>query len=93
MRWRANGPPDHPDEGLAQQVIGLANQIKPLLAGRPPEVQGAVLAELLATWVAGHVDPTNRERTADMRTALLAQHLTFVEQLVTVGATEMGLPW
>lgn len=35
-------------------AMRLAKQIYPLLAGRPPEVQGAVLADLLSMWLAGH---------------------------------------
>lgn len=38
----------------ARESMRLAKQIYPLLAGRPPEVQGAVLADLLSMWLAGH---------------------------------------
>ena len=34
--------------------MAIADRIKPLLAGHPPEAQGAVLAELLSMWLAGH---------------------------------------
>jgi hypothetical protein len=56
---------------LALEAARLADQIRPLLAG----VQGAVLAELLATWIAGHVDPTSEERLADQIRPLLAELL------------------
>ena len=32
----------------------LENQVFPLLKGHPPEMQGCVLADLLAIWLAGH---------------------------------------
>jgi hypothetical protein len=39
----------------AALVIKLVDQIRPLLAGHHPRVQGAVCCELTAYWVAGHV--------------------------------------
>lgn len=36
------------------QVNQLIEQIMPILAGQPPEVQGAVLADLMATYLAGY---------------------------------------
>ena len=39
---------------LATRSIALAQSIKPLLAGKGPEAQGAALADLVATWLAGH---------------------------------------
>lgn len=38
----------------ATQALDLAKQICPILAGKPPEVQSAALADLLAIWVSGH---------------------------------------
>jgi hypothetical protein len=38
----------------------LVNQIRPLLGGRDPAVQSAVLADLLARWLAGQ-DASIRE--------------------------------
>jgi hypothetical protein len=80
-------------DALADEVTRLVAQIRPLLAGRPPRVQGVVLAELLAIWLAGHIDPTNREMTARRRAELLAQHRDNVEELVPILAKGMGLPW
>lgn len=39
---------------LSEETDLLGSQIHELLAGRSPEVQGAVLAGLVATWLAGH---------------------------------------
>jgi hypothetical protein len=38
----------------ADKVKMLTNRISPILHGHNPEIHGAVLAELLATWLAGH---------------------------------------
>jgi hypothetical protein len=38
----------------ADLVESIANRIKPLLAGHRPEIQSAVLADLLSMWLAGH---------------------------------------
>jgi hypothetical protein len=38
----------------ARESQALVARIRPLLAGRSPEIQGAVLCDLLALWLAGH---------------------------------------
>lgn len=45
---------------MATDAIDLAASIRPLLANKPPGVQGGALAELVALWVAGH-HPALRE--------------------------------
>lgn len=35
-------------------VLALVEQIKPLFAGKGPELQGAVIVELTSLWLAGH---------------------------------------
>ena len=42
------------------ETVDLVNSIRPLLAGREPALQGAVLADLVARWLAGQ-DESNRE--------------------------------
>ena len=45
-----------PDGSRAMDKVKmLADRISPILHGHKPEIQGAVLAELLATWLSGHV--------------------------------------
>jgi hypothetical protein len=39
----------------AQEVEDVCLRIRPHLAGRGAEVQGAVLARLVAVWILGHV--------------------------------------
>lgn len=64
-------------------VAGLSAEIRPLLGGYPPEVQGAVLADLLAMWLAGH-RARDESKTAPMRAALLHMHIKAVTQLVAM---------
>jgi hypothetical protein len=71
-------------------VAAIAERIKPLLAGHPPGVQGAVLAELLALWLAGHHVAGDREATREMRAVILAAHLQGMEPLIAVNAEILG---
>jgi hypothetical protein len=57
-------------------VDTLVNTIRPLLAGKLPEIQGAALADLTSLWLAGH-HPTLREE-------VLKLHIEFIRQLVPV---------
>jgi hypothetical protein len=69
-------------------VVQLINRIRPILAGQPPPVQGAVLADLLATWLAGHRGTTITS-TDEMREELLRLHLETVRALVPVNAAHI----
>ena len=68
----------------------LVAQIKPVLAGQPPEIQGAVLADCLAIWLAGHYVTGDEDATRTMRAEFLAAHFSLVRQLVPVNAKMMG---
>lgn len=63
-------------------ALRLAKLMYPFLAGKHPAVQGAALADLLATWLAGF-DP-------DAREALLDNHIHIVRELVPIKAAQMG---
>jgi hypothetical protein len=39
---------------LATRALALAEKMKPLLAGRGPDVQSAALTELVSIWLAGN---------------------------------------
>jgi hypothetical protein len=70
-----------------RDVEHLSNRIKPLLAGKSPELQGAVLADLLALFIAGH-HPGLREE-------ILLLHIEAVRALVEPNEAMMfpdGLP-
>ena len=66
----------------ATEVMALVHAIRPLLAGRSPEVQGAVLADLLAMWLAGHVMLGDPKATKRMRDETLEVHLKGVRALI-----------
>jgi hypothetical protein len=78
-------PPAQPHE-----VVELVERIKPLLAVQEPEVQGAVLADLLAIWLAGHHIAGDEDATRKMRAELLAEHCTAVRLLTSVNAKILG---
>jgi hypothetical protein len=74
----------------AGEVARLVESIRPLLAGHPPDVQGAALAELLATWLAGHWIPESAADTHELRESLLVTHLSMVRKLTSVNAALLG---
>ena len=71
----------------AQQQKRLVKRIKSLLADKPPEVQGAALAELLAIYLAGHAPK--------FRDMVLVLHVDVARGLVPACEAEIfpnGLP-
>jgi hypothetical protein len=64
----------------AEETLQIVDEIGPLLAGHTPEVQGAVLADLLAMWLTGYCSVT-KEATQRMRDEQLALHLEAVARL------------
>ena len=62
-------------------VAELVEAIRPLLAGFPAPVQGAVLADLLAIWLAGHFG-SDAAKTAEIREMLLEAHNETVRRLI-----------
>jgi hypothetical protein len=75
--------------GEAAQALELAEHIRPLLAGQPPGQVGAALAELLATWLAGHVVKDDEDATHALWAKLLGQHIAVVVRLTEVSARRM----
>jgi hypothetical protein len=73
-----------------RDVVALIDAIRPLLAGHGPDIQGAVLADLLAIWLAGHHVPGNAAATRTLRADLLADHCGAVRQLTEVNAKILG---
>jgi hypothetical protein len=64
-----------------EQIVSVVNQIRPLLAGRSPEIQGAILAELLATFLAGH--------HPGLRDEILTLHVEKVRELIAPCEAEL----
>ena len=62
----------------------LLDLVKPLLAGQSPELQGAVINDLAAIWIAGHRVPGDRGEGDRMREDLLALHAEHVRELVAM---------
>jgi hypothetical protein len=46
------------------KALKLIGRIAKILANNPPRIQGAVLADLLATWIGGHFVPGDRKETS-----------------------------
>jgi hypothetical protein len=68
----------------ADEVVALVAAARPLLMGKPKEVQGAALADLLAIWLASHVVRGDPAATKRWRAAILKLHLKAVRQLVPI---------
>ena len=60
-----------------------------ILTGHPPAVQGAVLADLLATWLGGFISRDGPSRTHELREALLQDHLETVRALIPINAARI----
>jgi hypothetical protein len=60
----------------AWRAQALAEKIVPFLRGEGAEVQGATLADLLATWLAGHPNWIREE--------ILQRHIEAVRSLISV---------
>jgi hypothetical protein len=81
-----------------EQIVSIVGRIKPkleehihpLLAGYPPEMQAAALADLLATWLAGRHVAGDEDATRRMRAELLAKHCAAVRELTSINAKIMG---
>lgn len=52
-------------EDFARQVTDIVARLKPMMAGHGPAMQGAVIADLVSLWVAGH-PPAEREGMFDL---------------------------
>jgi hypothetical protein len=72
------------------EVLAAVKLVKPILAGKEPSVQGAVLAELLAIYLAGHWIPGDPHQTQELRDSILVTHCAYVRQLAIVNAGIMG---
>jgi hypothetical protein len=69
------------------ELESVVDELAPLLAGRSPEKQGAILAMATARWLAGHRS-LDRETTEAIRKALLAMHVEAVGVLVEIEDAE-----
>lgn len=58
----------------AEIIMAVVETVRPILAGLGPDIQGAVIADLLAIWLAGH--------SPALRDDLLEWHITQVRGLI-----------
>jgi hypothetical protein len=73
--------------GLKQDtkdVTALVKRVRRYFSGQSAHVQGAALANLLATWLARHVEPDHPEETKRLREELLEMHLVTVRALIDI---------
>jgi hypothetical protein len=68
-----------------EAIDAIVRKIIPLLAGQHPTVQGGVLADLMAIYLAGH----QGEGAEALREELLALHVATVRQLIPVNEALM----
>jgi hypothetical protein len=68
----------------ASEAMRLVELLKLPLADQPAQVQGAVLADLLAMWLSGHVVRGDPKATERLRERMLKQHLKAVKALIPV---------
>lgn len=52
------------------------------LAGKKPDVQAAILADLTATWLAGNIVPDDATETRKVRNQLLREYTKYVRDLI-----------
>jgi len=65
------------------EVDALVNEIRPLLAGKGPLLQGAALADLVAMFIAGHRGRDAAE-TAMRQMEIMVLHIETVGNLIPV---------
>ena len=71
-------------------VDSLWPELKRILGGRPAKLQGAILADLTAIWIAGHVERGDPAATRRLRDQLVLHQLDYVDQLIPINAKIMG---
>jgi hypothetical protein len=72
------------------EIKAAISRIKPLLAGRQPPIQSAILADLFSTWLAGHHVDGDSAATRTLRAEMLAEWLVLVDRLVPINAKRIG---
>lgn len=65
----------------ADVVPGIVEQIKPMLAGLHPAIQGAVIADLVAIWISGYQPESVRQEILDHMVSTAQQMVPIYDQL------------
>jgi hypothetical protein len=71
-------------EDEVKQVQFIVKAASALLQGKPPQVQGAALADLLAMWLAGHLILGDPKKTKRLREGMIAEHMKTVRDLIEI---------
>ena len=74
---------------MIAEVEAIVMRARAVLAGHPPALQGAALADLLAMWLAGHIVPGSASKTNAKREALLKMHVEMVCELIPVNDAQI----
>jgi hypothetical protein len=74
---------------FTDEIDELVERICPILAGKTPQVQSAVLADLLSRWTLGMQVPGDFEATSKCQSEYLAAHMELVMDLVSFQALDM----
>lgn len=69
-------------ERMTRRALHLSRIIAPTLYGEPSFVQGAVLADLMSLWIAGHHVPGDPAATDEARKLFVEDWLKAVWKLV-----------
>jgi hypothetical protein len=75
-------PPAFEASPNAAKIEKLSKRIAKILANNPPEIQSAVLADLLATLIGGYFVPGDRKGTFALRKDLMQEHIKLVTDLI-----------
>lgn len=59
------------------------------MQGKPPEIQGAVLVELVSMYLAGHFIADSPEETKRLRETMLQLHVSTVRDLIPVNERQV----
>ncbi len=66
------------------EIDDVMQRVRQALAGHPPDLVGAVLADALALWLAGHVIPGDISETDRLRRQLLRLQIEMIETLIPI---------
>ncbi len=76
-------------EAAGAEALRVSKHIQPMLKGLGADIQGAVLADLLSLWLAGHFVVGSSEETDALREAVLAEHIECVRGLIPSSEAEI----
>ena len=72
------------DAGFGDAADALVDRVKRILADQDPELQGAVLADMTAIWLAGHRVVGDRAEGDLFRDDVLRLHAKHVRELAAM---------